>query len=107
MDCLAAAAEKDVPWREEAVRNLVEEVFGEGSSADEGAPKSGNMWTPEKIALALRAQRLWPGRRQEWSKLWAPTIKHGDVLDLANLTVLARILRVGGLVIFMTCPSKS
>ena len=106
MDCLAAAAEEDVPWREEAVRNLFEEVFGEGSSVDEGAPKSGNMWTPEKIALALRAQRLWPGRKQEWRKLWAPTIKHGDVLHMANLMVLARILRVGGLVISMTCSSE-
>lgn len=93
MDCFAAVAEEDVPWREEAIRNLFEEVFGESSSADEGAPKSGNMWTPEKIALALRAQRLWPGREQEWRKLWSPTIKHGDVLHLANLMVLARILR--------------
>jgi len=70
---LRLAAEEDVPWREEAIHNLFEEVFVEGSSADEGAPKSGNMSTPEKIALALRAQRLWPGREQEWRKLWAPT----------------------------------
>ena len=102
MDCLAAAAEEDVPWRGEVIRNLFDEVFSEGSSADEGAPKSGNIWTPEKIALALRAQRLWPGREQEWRKLWAPTIKHGDVLHLANLVVLARILRVSGQVISMT-----
>jgi DNA polymerase phi len=107
MDCLAVANEEDMPWREEAVRNLFEEVFGEGSSADGEAPKSGNIWTPEKIALALRAQRLWPGREQEWRKLWAPTIKHGDVLHVANLMVLARILRVGVLVILMTCSPKS
>lgn len=107
MDCLAAAAEENVPWREEVVRNLFEEEFGEGSSADEGSPKSGNMWTPEKVALALRAQRLWPGREQEWCKLWAPTIRHGDVLHLANLVVLARILRVSGPVIFMMCSTKS
>jgi DNA polymerase phi len=103
MDCLAAAVEEDVPWREEAVRNLFEEVFGDGSPVDEGVPQSGKMWTPEKIALALRAQRLWPGREQEWRKLWAPTIKHGDVLHIANLMVLARVLRVGGPVIFMKC----
>ena len=96
MDCLAAAAEEDVPWREEAVQNLVEEMFGEASSADEGALKNGSMWTPEKIALALRAQKLWPERRHEWRRLWAPTIKHGDVLHLANLTTLAKILRVRG-----------
>ncbi len=98
MDCLAAAAEEDVPWREEVIRNLLEEVFGEASFEDE-APKNGHMWTPEKIALALRAQRLWPGREDEWRKLWAPTIKHGNVLHLANLVVLARILRVRGPVI--------
>jgi DNA polymerase phi len=96
MDRLAVAAEEDVPWRDEAVRNLFEEVFGEASSAAEGVPKSGNMWTPEKIAVALRAQRLWPGREHEWRKLWAPSIKHGDVLHPANLTVLAKILRVRG-----------
>ena len=96
MDCLAAATEENVPWREEAIHNLVEEVFGEASSADGGVPMSGNIWTPEKIALALRAQRLWPGRKHEWRRLWAPTIKHGDVLHLANMTVLARILRVRG-----------
>jgi DNA polymerase phi len=97
MDCLAAAVEEDVPWREEAVRNLFEEVFGEASTADDGgAPKSGSTWTPEKVALAVRAQRLWPGRELEWRRLWAPTIKHGDVLHLANLVILARILRVRG-----------
>ena len=95
MDRLAAAVEDDVPWREEAVRNLFEEVFGEEGCVNEGgARKSGTMWTPEKIALALRAQRLWPGREYEWRKLWAPTIKHGNVLHPANLATLAKILKV-------------
>ena len=96
MDYLAAAAEEDVPWREEAVHNLVEEVFGEAPSADGGALNGESMWIPEKISLALRAQRLWPGREHEWRRLWSPTIKHADVLHPANLMMLARILRVRG-----------
>jgi DNA polymerase phi len=96
MDRLAAAVEKDVPWREEAIRNLLDEAFSEDCSTEGRERKSGNMWTPEKIALALRAQRLWPGREYEWRRLWAPTIKHGNVLHLANLTTLAKILKVSG-----------
>ena len=94
MDRLAAAVEEDVPWREEAVRNLLEGVFGEDCSTEGGARKSVSMWTPERIALALRAQRLWPGREYEWRRQWAPTIKHGNVLHPANLATLARILKV-------------
>jgi DNA polymerase phi len=96
MSCLATAAEEDVPWREEAARNLFEGVFGEDSSSEGGARKSGSIWTPEKIALALRAQRLWPGREHEWRRLWAPTLKHGNVLHLANLATLAKVLKVCG-----------
>jgi len=94
MDHLAVATEEDVPWREEGIRNLLEEVFGDSSSAEGEWPKGGRFWTPEKIALALRAQNLWPRRKQEWRRLWAPTIKHGDILHPANLATLARILRV-------------
>jgi DNA polymerase phi len=94
MDHLAAATEGDVPWREEGIRNLLEDMFGESSSAEGEVPKGGRSWTPEKLALALRAQMLWPRREQEWRRLWAPTIKHGDVLHPANLATLARILRV-------------
>lgn len=95
MDRLAAAVEDDVPWREEAVRNLFEGVFGEEGWVNEGgAQKTGIIWTPETIALALRAQRLWPGREYEWRRLWSPTIKHGNVLHPANLATLAKILKV-------------
>ena len=101
MDRLAAAVEDDVPWREEAVRNLLEGVFGEDCITEGGARQSGGMWTPEKIALALRAQRLWPGREYEWRRLWAPTIKHGNVLHPANLATLAKILKVRGSVLWV------
>jgi DNA polymerase phi len=94
MDLLAASDDEDVPWREDAVDALLEDMFGEASSAEGGAAKSRAVWTPEKLAVALRAQRLWPEREREWRKLWAPTIKHGDVLHPANLMTIARIFRV-------------
>lgn len=95
MDLLAAANDADVPWREEAIHTLLEGVFGgDASSAEGGVAKSRAVWTPEKVAVALRAQMLWPGREREWHRLWGPTIKHGDVLHPANLVTIARIFRV-------------
>jgi DNA polymerase phi len=98
MDRLAASSEEDVPWREEALRNLCEGVFGEDCSFE---GESRKIWTTEKIALALRAQRLWPEREHEWRRLWAPTLKHGNVLHVANLAPLAKILKVSGPVLWM------
>ncbi|KAI9446728.1 DNA polymerase phi-domain-containing protein [Lactarius indigo] len=93
---LAAARDEDVPWREKVVLALLEEEFGEASSVEERAAKSGVVWTPEKIALALRAQRLWPEREHEWRWIWAPTFKRGNIFHRANLVTLARILRETG-----------
>lgn len=94
MDLLAAARDEDVSWREEVVRVLLEEEFGETSHPEERAAKSEAAWTPEKIALALRVQRLWPEREHEWRWLWAPTFKHGNIYHQTNLVTLARILKV-------------
>ena len=107
MDRLAASAEEDVPWREEAVHNLCESVFGEDCSFEGESRKIGSIWTPEKIALALRAQRLWPEREHKWRRLWAPTLKHGNVLHVANLAPLAKILKVCGPVLWMVCTLRS
>ena len=107
MDRLAASVEEDVPWREEAVRKLCEGVFGENCSLEGESRKSGSIWTPEKIALALRAQRLWPEREHEWRRLWAPTLKHGNVLHVANLASLAKILKVCGSVLWMVYTLRS
>ncbi|KAI0288393.1 DNA polymerase phi-domain-containing protein [Multifurca ochricompacta] len=95
MDALAEANDDDLPWREEALRVLFDEEFGDSHSTDKGAEQGRSLWTPEKIALAMRAQRLWPEREHEWRGLWAPTIKHGNVLHPSNLVTLARILREG------------
>ncbi|KAI9456638.1 DNA polymerase phi-domain-containing protein [Lactarius psammicola] len=96
LDLLAATRDEDVPWREKVVRTLLEEEFSENSSAEEKMGKSEIVWTPEKIALALRAQRLWPEREHEWRWLWAPTFKHGNIFHQTNLVTLARILRETG-----------
>ncbi|KAH8991045.1 DNA polymerase phi-domain-containing protein [Lactarius hatsudake] len=96
LDLLAATRDADVPWREKVVRALLEEEFGETSTVKERAAKSEVVWTPEKIALALRAQRLWPEREDEWRWLWAPTFRRGNIFHQANLVTLARILRETG-----------
>jgi len=96
MDLLAAARDEDVPWREKVVRALLEEEFGETSCAEERAENREIVWTQEKIALALRAQRLWPEHEHEWRRLWAPTFKRGNIFHQANLVTLAKILRVSG-----------
>ncbi|KAI0263807.1 DNA polymerase phi-domain-containing protein [Gloeopeniophorella convolvens] len=85
LDALAAAS-ADLSWRDEAVRAVLEAEFGE----------AGGAWTPERVALALRAQRLWPEREAEWRRMWAPAIKHGNVLHSANLAALAKVLRESG-----------
>ena len=94
LDLLAAACEEDVPWREKVVRVLLEEEFGKTSPAEEKEAKRQVVWTPEKIALALRVQRLWPEHEYEWRWLWIPTFKAGNIFHQANLVTLARILRV-------------
>jgi DNA polymerase phi len=106
LDFLAAACDEDVPWREEVVRVLLEEEFGETSPAEERAAKREVVWTPEKIALALRAQRLWPEREHEWRWLWLPTFKPGNIFHHANLVTLARILNVSESVFYRLCASS-
>lgn len=78
---LDALAESDVPWKDDAVRATLEAVFGELKA-----------WSPEKLAVALQMQRLWPER--EWKKLLAPTLKHGEVLHTGNLATVSKILKV-------------
>ena len=92
LDLLAAACDEEVPWREKVVLTLLEEEFGESST--EERTTSEVVWTPEKIALGLRAQRLWPEREHDWRWLWTPTFKRGNIFHQANLVTLAKILRV-------------
>ena len=94
LDLLAEARDEDVSWREEVVRVLLEEEFGETSHLEERATKREDVWSPEKIALGLRIQRLWPKREHEWRWLWTPTFKHGNIFHQTNLVTLAKILKV-------------
>jgi len=72
----------DVSWKEEAVEATVESVFVN--------PK---LWTPEKVALALKLQAWYPER--DWRDHLSPTFKNLGMLSTGNLTGLARILKVG------------
>ncbi|KAI0031491.1 DNA polymerase phi-domain-containing protein [Vararia minispora EC-137] len=69
-----------VQWKDKAVDMTIQRVF-----IDE------NAWSPEKVALAVNMRWYWPKR--DWNKLYAPTIKHGDVLHGSNTTALAKILK--------------
>ena len=71
----------EVHWKGEALEYTIGKVFEEDKS-----------WSPEKVALAVRMQALWP--KQEWKKLFAPGIKHGDVLHSANMAAIAKVLKV-------------
>ncbi|KAI0060788.1 hypothetical protein BV25DRAFT_1827328 [Artomyces pyxidatus] len=77
---IEALHRSEVDWKEDAVKETLSVAFGEGS-----------VWTPEKVALTVKMQRLWPER--EWKKLLAPAIKHGDVLHTSNMATLAKILK--------------
>ncbi|EKM83025.1 hypothetical protein AGABI1DRAFT_118424 [Agaricus bisporus var. burnettii JB137-S8] len=72
--------EANVEWKEEAVDATIRQIFVEYK-----------IWSPEKIALALKMQSLFP--EENWSAHFAPTFKNGDILSSTNLPMLARILK--------------
>ena len=78
LDALNAS---DVSWKEEAVEAPVEHIFVDNK-----------IWTPEKVALTLKLQALYPER--DWRKHLSPTFKISEMLSTGNLTTLARILKV-------------
>jgi DNA polymerase phi len=78
LDALNAS---DVSWKEEAIDITVEGIFVDIK-----------IWTPEKVALALKLQAWYPER--DWRKYLSPTFKNPDILSTGNLTMLASILKV-------------
>lgn len=68
-----------IDWRKEAIQYLTENVVA-------------SSWSPEKIALVIKLQRLHP--KFDWAAALAPVFKSGDLLSTANLQTLARILKV-------------
>lgn len=71
----------EVAWKTAAMDSIVHGMFVEHK-----------MWTPEKVALALKVQACRP--ELDWQKHLSPTLKNAELLSLANLSTLARIMKV-------------
>jgi len=71
-----------VTWKADAVETTCQQIFVEYKS-----------WTPEKIAMALKMKSLYP--EKDWTKIFSPTFKNGDLVAATNLQTLARIVKVG------------
>jgi DNA polymerase phi len=76
-----ALNDSDVKWKENAADFTLQQLFVENKS-----------WSPEKVALCLKLQDLYPNR--DWHKFLCPTFKNSDLLHTSNLQLLARVLKV-------------
>lgn len=70
----------DVKWKENAADFTLLQLFVENQT-----------WSPEKVALCLKLQDLYPDR--DWHKFLYPTFKSADLLNTGNLQLLARVLK--------------
>ncbi|PSS32180.1 hypothetical protein PHLCEN_2v2053 [Hermanssonia centrifuga] len=77
VDTLGAS---EVLWKDEALESTIQSILVENK-----------IWTPEKIALTLKLQKLCPSR--DWSKILSPTFKHSHLLSTGNYSTIARILK--------------
>ncbi|KAK7689133.1 hypothetical protein QCA50_007824 [Cerrena zonata] len=77
IDALGAST---VPWKDDTFTALLEQVYTENK-----------VWTPEKVALTLKLQKLRPDA--DWRKLLSPPFKHPELVHTGNYTVLSRILK--------------
>ncbi|KAI5899852.1 uncharacterized protein SCHCODRAFT_02525003 [Schizophyllum commune H4-8] len=77
LDALRASA---VPWKDAARDWTAEQIYTERED-----------WSPEKVAISLKMQKLYP--ELAWKKLLAPVFKNKDLLSNANLPVIARIIK--------------
>ncbi|KAG6841689.1 hypothetical protein C0991_008327 [Blastosporella zonata] len=75
-----ALKESEVTWKGDAVDTMLQQLFVEY-----------DIWSPEKVALAVKLQTLYPD--QDWRKLFSPAFKNPDLLNTGNLQSLARILK--------------
>lgn len=73
--------ESEISWKMDAVEATLHHLFVENKE-----------WSPEKVALTLKLQTLYPDR--DWRKLFSPSFKNPDLVHAANLQNLARILKV-------------
>jgi len=74
-------AKSDVEWKEQGVEATFDAIYGISSG-----------WTPEKLALTLRLQTLFP--KKDWSLATSPVFKSTEILATQNLKVVANILKV-------------
>ncbi|KAL7413375.1 DNA polymerase phi-domain-containing protein [Mrakia frigida] len=73
----------EVEWRKEAGEWVAEVVF---------ADQEGKMdWTPEKVALGLKMQGIYP--TLPWKTLLLPPFKNASLLHPSNLPIISRILK--------------
>ncbi|EGO20980.1 hypothetical protein SERLADRAFT_452123 [Serpula lacrymans var. lacrymans S7.9] len=70
----------DAPWKKEAFEATIQSIF-----VDQ------NIWTPEKVAVALKMQLLVP--QHNWQKTLSTTFKSPDLLSPVNLSALAQIMK--------------
>ena len=76
-----AIQESKVSWKNEAIESTLKQLFIDNK-----------IWSPEKVALALKLQDLFSHRN--WNDLFSPPFKNSDLFSPANLQVLSRILKV-------------
>lgn len=79
--------DSQVTWRGDAVLRVIQQLFVDY-----------DIWSPEKVALTLKLQALYPD--QDWRKLCSPAFKNPDLLHTGNLQNLARVLKVTSLPYF-------
>ncbi|KAG6821076.1 hypothetical protein H0H93_007235 [Arthromyces matolae] len=75
-----ALNDSTVPWKKEAPQAVIKQLFMDH-----------DVWSPEKVALALKLQSLYPD--QDWRSILSPAFKNPDLLHAGNLQTLARILK--------------
>lgn len=69
----------NVPWKKTATDYTIDSILSKS-------------WSPEKIALVVKLERLYPAR--DWQPLLSPVFKSSDLLNTSNMPALARILKV-------------
>lgn len=78
---LDALHESSVAWKDEAFERALVLIF-----------RTNTYWSTEKVALALKLKDYQP--EADWKSLLAPVFKNGNIMSSANLSTLARILKV-------------
>jgi DNA polymerase phi len=81
VSAIETLAKSDVGWKEQGVHLTLDSIYAKGSG-----------WTPEKLALTLRLQTLFP--EKDWGPLLSPVFKNTDILATQNLKVVTNILKV-------------